>query len=90
MKHGPLRPFTIHHERCRLGLLAGLVTVAPIVAAGPSDHDAPARLVQPVRDATRQFIDVNNADRPATARRLAASAARTTGRWAFTTSTVRW
>ncbi len=44
-----------------LGLLTGLVTVAPIVASGPSDHDAPARLVQAVRDATRQFIDVNNA-----------------------------
>ena len=72
-----------------LGLLTGLVTVAPIVASGPSDHDAPARLVQAVRDATRQFIDVNNADRAGTPA-LAASAALTTGRWAFTTSTVRW
>jgi hypothetical protein len=54
-----------------LGLLTGLATAAPLLAAGPAStnsqqeqaghgHDgAPASLVRAVRDATRQFIDVN-------------------------------
>jgi hypothetical protein len=50
---------------CRV-LLGSLVLSVPLRAAdGHSsqahEHDAPARLVQLVREATRQFIDVNNA-----------------------------
>src|SRR5947209_15083116 len=47
----------------RLALLSGLAASAPLLATGQAkhDHDSPARLVQIVRDATRQFIDVNNA-----------------------------
>ena len=46
-----------------LALAGGLIAGAPRVAAEGPDHDhaAPARLVQIVRDATRQFLDVNNA-----------------------------
>jgi hypothetical protein len=46
-----------------LALLGGLITIAPLVAKGQSHHDhpAPAALVQAVRDATRQFLDVRNA-----------------------------
>jgi hypothetical protein len=42
---------------------AAVFAVMPAGAAGQFDHDhtAPARLVQIVRDATRQFLDVNNA-----------------------------
>jgi hypothetical protein len=47
----------------RQALLSGLIAAAPIAVAGQADHEhgAPARLVQIVRDATRQFINVNNA-----------------------------
>ena len=47
----------------RLALLIGLITAAPTAGAGQDNHghDAPARLVQIVREATRQFIDVSNA-----------------------------
>jgi len=48
----------------RLALAAGLILPAPFVQAGPSDHEhaaVPAKLVQTVRDATRQFLDVNAA-----------------------------
>jgi len=47
----------------RLALLSGLVASAPPLAVcqDKHDHDAPAKLVQIVRDATRQYIDVNNA-----------------------------
>jgi hypothetical protein len=56
----------------RLALLGSLAVAAPLFAAGGvvdnepeqmhagHDHAAPAKLVQIVRDATRQFIDVNN------------------------------
>ena len=49
-----------------LGLLGSLVLSVPLLAAdGHSsqahEHDAPARLVHLVREATRRFIDVNNA-----------------------------
>jgi hypothetical protein len=46
-----------------LALLASLVTVAPLFAQDSmhASHAAPAKLVQDVREATRQFIDVNNA-----------------------------
>jgi hypothetical protein len=45
-----------------LALLASVITVAPLFAQD-SMHagHAPAKLVQDVRQATRQFIDVNNA-----------------------------
>jgi len=44
-------------------LAALLIPAAPIVATGQDDHQhsAPARLVQIVREATRQFLDVNSA-----------------------------
>ena len=47
----------------RLALLSSLVAGMPLLAAGQvrHDHAAPAKLVQIVREATRQFIDVNNA-----------------------------
>jgi len=47
----------------RLALLSSLVLAAPLLAVGQAGHDhaAPAKLVQIVRDATRQFIDVNAA-----------------------------
>jgi hypothetical protein len=47
----------------RLVLLAGLITATPMLAqdAEPMNHTAPAQLVDDVRDATRQFLDVNNA-----------------------------
>jgi len=47
----------------RLALLSSLLTAAPFLNAQMGhDHGAPpAKLVQEVRDATRQFIDVNNA-----------------------------
>ena len=52
----------------RLALLSSLVMAAPLLAAGsdsehgqPGHQHAAARLVQIVRHATRQFIDVNNA-----------------------------
>jgi hypothetical protein len=45
-----------------LALLGSLMTAAPLFASDAhAKHAAPAKLVQEVRDATRQFIDVNNA-----------------------------
>jgi hypothetical protein len=46
-----------------LALLASLVMVAPVLAQDSvhTSHAAPAKLVQDVREATSQFIDVNNA-----------------------------
>ena len=46
-----------------LTLLMSLVAGAPLLAVGqaPPDHSAPAKLVQAVRQATQQYIDVNNA-----------------------------
>ena len=45
-----------------LALLSSLIAAAPVLAESQTAHDhaAPARLVQIVRDATQQFIDVNN------------------------------
>jgi len=45
-----------------LALLSSLIVAAPVLAESQTahDHSAPARLVQIVRDATQQFIDVNN------------------------------
>src|SRR6266516_6860523 len=47
----------------RLILLSSLVAAMPLLAAGQAghEHSAPAKLVQAVREATQQFIDVNNA-----------------------------
>ncbi len=47
----------------RLALISSLVTPAPVTEAGQAGHEhaAPAKLVQAVREATRQFIDVNAA-----------------------------
>jgi hypothetical protein len=46
----------------QFALLSSLVAALPLLAAGQAAHDhaAPAKLVQIVRDATQQFIDVNN------------------------------
>ena len=46
-----------------LGLLFGAIGIRPAIAQD-SEHDghpAPAKLVQDVRNATKQFLDVNNA-----------------------------
>jgi hypothetical protein len=46
----------------RLAVLISLVTATPFLAGQTAhDHAAPAKLVQIVREATRQFIDANNA-----------------------------
>ncbi len=47
----------------RLLLLGSVATVAPLVAQDlpHAGHALPSKLVQDVREATRQFIDVNNA-----------------------------
>ena len=54
----------------RLALLSSFVAASPILAAGQLNHEhehdssskaAPSKLVQIVREATQQFIDVNNA-----------------------------
>src|SRR6266403_2595333 len=59
---------TIHKSAIyilRLALVGSLVVPTPVIKAGQSGHDhehaAPAKLVQAVREATRQFIDVNAA-----------------------------
>lgn len=46
----------------RVALLSSLVITAPLLAGGQLNHDhaASAKLVQIVRQATLQFIDVNN------------------------------
>jgi hypothetical protein len=46
-----------------LGLLCGAVSITPLFAQHDShqDHGVPAKLVEDVRKATQQFIDVNNA-----------------------------
>jgi len=46
-----------------LALLGSLITAAPLVAQESmhANHPAPAKLVQDVRAATHQFINVNNA-----------------------------
>jgi hypothetical protein len=48
----------------RLALFGSLVTVAPVFAQDSphASHGASAQLVRDVRAATRQFIDVNNAE----------------------------
>jgi hypothetical protein len=47
----------------RFALVSSLITPTPVIKAGQAGHEhehgAPAKLVQAVRDATRQFIDVN-------------------------------
>ncbi len=61
---------TMIHRAALLGSLAAAATLLATAGPGPSDpehghaaHDsvAPAKLVQVVRDATRQYIDVNAA-----------------------------
>ena len=54
-----IQAFTIN--MLRLALLGSLALAAPLLAVGQAahDHSAPARLVQIVRQATQQFIDVN-------------------------------
>ncbi len=58
-------------RRLCLGLVGSLLTITPHLVQGQNaespntgehaEHASPARLVQIVREATRQFIDVNNA-----------------------------
>lgn len=47
----------------RTGLLSSLAAATPLVVAAQSAHEhaAPAKLVQIVRAATQQYLDVNNA-----------------------------
>ena len=47
----------------RLILLSGVIIGTALLVAGQTahEHPAPAKLVQVVREATQQFIDVNNA-----------------------------
>jgi hypothetical protein len=47
----------------RLAVLSSLVTVTPLLAPGQESHEhkAPAKLVQIVREATQQYVNVNNA-----------------------------
>src|SRR5882757_6372393 len=47
----------------RLALVSSLATPTPVIEAGQHEHEhaASAKLVQAVREATRQFIDVNAA-----------------------------
>jgi hypothetical protein len=84
-----IHPFT--KTTLPLALLISFVTASPLFAqdSEPSSHRMPAKLVEDVREATRQFIDVNPAG-PAGYRRLGASAVPTTGPWAFITSTADW
>jgi hypothetical protein len=73
----------------RLALLGSLVAAASLFAGdSPHEHSSPANLVQIVRDATRQFIDVNAATDAGYGNSSAVSAVRTTARWACTTSTA--
>jgi len=48
----------------QLALLSGVITAAPLLVTAQAghDHSAPAKLVQIVRQATQQFIDVNAAE----------------------------
>lgn len=71
------RIYTLIHKcnmrLLHLALLSSLAAAAPLIAAdstatkdseqahAPHDSAAPAKLVQLVRDATRQFINVNGA-----------------------------
>src|SRR5262244_3677291 len=55
-----------HQDRFRTlyrGLLCGLVFTLPVFAqdAGHQNHPVPAKLVEEVREATQQFLNVNNA-----------------------------
>lgn len=54
----PAWAFTI----LNMSLVWGTITIAPLFAADSThaNHAAPATLVQEVRQATRQFLDVNN------------------------------
>lgn len=47
----------------KLGLLCGAVGIVPLFAQNDphQEHTVPAKLVQDVREATRQFLDANNA-----------------------------
>jgi len=51
------------HMLLALALLGSFVTAAPVFAddLAHANHGSPAHLVRTVREATRQFIDVNNA-----------------------------
>lgn len=46
-----------------LVFLSSTISVAPLVAQEHENHVVPAKLVQEVREATRQFVDVNSAER---------------------------
>jgi hypothetical protein len=74
-----------------LVLMVSFTTASPLFAQDSehSSHATSAELVRDVREATRQFLDVNNAG-PATGRRLDASADPTTEPWAFIMSTALW
>jgi hypothetical protein len=56
-------PILIMRMILGLGLLGGIVAALPLSAVAQENHEhpAPAKLVQIVREATQQFINVNNA-----------------------------
>ena len=62
MKTETMIPISIK-KFVRLALLSSVVIGMPLVAAAQAahDHPVPDKLVQVVREATQQFIDVNNA-----------------------------
>ena len=61
----PIRRFveTLVKSAPRLAVLSSLVAVTPLLPSGQESHEhkAPAKLVQIVREATQQYINVNNA-----------------------------
>jgi hypothetical protein len=62
-----ITPSTLSQNLVRLACLASLIVIAPLVAEESAvsqtahDHATPSKLVQSVRESTRQFIDVNAA-----------------------------
>jgi hypothetical protein len=54
---------TLVKSASRLAVLSSLVAVTPLFPSGQESHEhkAPAKLVQVVREATEQYINVNNA-----------------------------
>jgi hypothetical protein len=75
-----------------LGLLFAAITIGSTFCTGGSAPGprTPAKLVQEVRESTRQFLDVNNAGPAGYERHLAVSVVQTTARWEFTTSMATW
>jgi len=86
---------TIRSSMCVLKSIAGMLRMtlfSTFVMAAPlfgqmsaHEHNPPAQLVQDVRNATQQFLDVNNAGPAGYGPAFGCVAVRTTARWAFIT-----